>query len=281
MPNRQKGSVSPLIILAVIAAVAIGGYFFLNKGSTTGPSITTPVLTQRATEKDFESVTDDPVLKKHLASQVNKTAYRTKGTSPGSGLTTVTEVQVKGDGSINIRDIENDGPKEIKNMIMMGDTTYLKDYSDNKWWKQTVKSGEPEEEEMSDQPVDFKEEYSQPNLKFKSLGKEPCGNMTCFKYEQEFTEELQGKRIFWFDDNEYLLRKDQAGYGEFIATLEYTYDGINITEPSPTKDVPEGKSIYEYQNLNYAPSAQQNPQTQSTQFNEQDFNQQVEDNSLL
>lgn len=246
--SRETGAVSPLIIVAVIAVVAIGGYFLISqKGGLPTPSV--PTLTQRATEKDFEFI-EDPILRKHMVAQANKTSYRTKTVSSGSGLTTVNEVQIKGD-NFNTRDIESDRSKEIKHMITLSDTIYLKDYSDNKWWKQTIKYEEQkEEEEAFGEPVDFKEEYLKPNLNFKSLGKESCGphaeGLICFKYEQTLPEAPELKRIFWFDDKDYLLRKEQGGFGEFIATVEYSYDAINITAPTPTKDVPEGRSIYEY-----------------------------------
>lgn len=265
MPNN-KGAVSPLIIIVILAVVGIGGYFLMQKGGLPTPSA--PTLTQRATEKDFESITDDPTLRKHFASQANKTDYRTKSTSPGSGLTTVNEIQIKGD-SFNFGEIESDGAKEKKHMITIGDTIYLKDYSDDKWWKQTIKpEKQKEEKEKPEEPKDFKDEYSKPNLTFKTLGKEACGppagGLTCFKYEQLDPENPEVKRTFWFDDKDYLLRKEQGGFGEFIATVEYSYDGINITAPSPTKDVPEGKSIYEYSSgsdaMPVAPATNQIPQ---------------------
>lgn len=245
MPVNSKGAANVLIIVAIIAAVAIGGYFLMQKGSVSIPSVGGPSLNQRATEKDFDFI-QDPTLKKHFVAQANQTSYRSKSTSPGSGLTTVNEIQIKGD-SFNFREIESDGAKEKKHMITLGDTIYLKDYADNKWWQQTIKPEKQKEEKgEEEEPKDFKEEYSKPNLTYKSLGKEACGKLTCFKYEESDPKNPEVKRTFWFDDKEYLLRKEQGGFGEFIATVEYSYDGINIQAPSPTKDVPEGKSIYEY-----------------------------------
>lgn len=243
MPKSEAGAANVLIIVVIIAALAIGGYFLLSQKGGLPTSV--PTLTPRATEKDFDFI-QDPTLKKHFVAQANQTSYRSKSTSPGSGLTTVNEFQVKGE-SFNIRDIESDGTKEKKHMITIDDTIYLKDYSDNKWWKQTIKpEKQKEEKEAPEEPKDFKEEYSKPNLSFKALGKEACGNLTCFKYEQTIPETPDVKRIFWFDDKDYLLRKEQGGFGEFIVTIEYSYDGINIQAPSPTKDVPEGRNIYEY-----------------------------------
>lgn len=234
-----------LILVAIAAVVGIGYYVLAQQGLLSVPGVS---LTPRATEKDFAFI-EDATLRKHFVAQANKTDYRTKTVSPGLGLALTNEAQIRGE-SFKAREIENDGTKEIKHMITIDDTIYLKDYSDNKWWKQTIKPEEVTEEEKPEEPTDFKEEYSKPNISYKSLGKEACGpsaeGLTCFRYEQTLPENPEMKRIFWFDDKNYLLRKDQSGYGEFITTIEYSYDGINIQAPSPTKDVPEGKSIYEY-----------------------------------
>lgn len=259
MPISSKGAANVFVIIAIVAAVAVGGYFLMQKGGLPTPSGGGTTLTQRATEADFEFI-EDPTLRKHFVAQANQTTYRTKSTGSGSGLTIVNEVQIKGD-SFNTSEVQSDGNKEIKHTITIGDTIYLKDYSDKKWWKQEVKY-EPTKDEgvEKEEPVDFKEEYSKPNLEFKSLGKEACGNLTCFKYEQYDPENPEVKRTFWFDNKEYLLRKEQGGFGEFISTIEYTYDGINVQTPSPIKDVPEGRSIYEYSSGS-APTAPAIPST--------------------
>ncbi|MBI2034191.1 MAG: hypothetical protein HYT11_00465 [Candidatus Levybacteria bacterium] len=254
MPNRQRG-LAPLIILVVVGIVAAVGFFALKQsGGNLGLPGTS--LAPRATEKDFEFI-EDATLKKHFVAQANQTTYRSKTVSEGAGLTFVNEVQIKGE-DFNYRDVQYEpGDKEIKHSINIGDTVYVKDYSDGKWWKQAIKPQELTQEEKDSQPVDFKEEFAKPDLKFKSLGKEACGSLTCFKYEQT-SPSIPGTRIFWFDDQKYLLRKEEAGYGEFTSKVEYSYDGINIAAPSPTKDVPEGKSIYDYQNQT-APSDKTTP----------------------
>ena len=245
MNKNQKGVAPALIVIGVVAVIAIVGYLLYSQGKLSFlPSL--PGVT-RVTEKDFEFI-EDATLRKHMVAQANKTSYRTKTYSDGADLYFTSEVQIKGE-EFNTRDIEAtpDG-KETKHKIVIGNTTYVKDYSDNKWWKQTITPEELPEEETQDEPIDYKEEYSQPDLKFKALGKEPCGNLTCFKYEQLSggPEGMAFKRIFWFDDRQYLLRKDQITVGEFTNSIDYTYDGINITPPSPTKDVPDGTSIYDY-----------------------------------
>ena len=235
MSNHQRGIV-PLILLAVVGIAAVAGFFLLKQGGIDLPGINP--LVPRATEKDFEFI-EDANVRKNFVAQANQTSYRTRTVSDAAGLTFVNEVQIKGE-SFNYRDIEYEpGDKEIKHTINIGDTVYTKDYTDNKWWKQTIKPEELTQEEKDQEPIDFKEEFSQPDLKFKALGKEACGNLTCFKYEQT-SPSIPGTRTFWFDDQKYLLRKEEASYGEFTTRTEYSYDNVNITAPSPTKDVPAG-----------------------------------------
>ncbi len=241
-----------ILIVGIIAAVAVVGYLLYSQGILSFIIPSFPGVVQRATEKDFEFI-EDANVRKHMVAQANKTNYRTKTYSDAAGLTFIMEVQIEGE-NFNTRDTENtpDG-SESRHKVQIGNTTYIKDYSDNKWWKQTIAPEElPEEESNNIKPVDFKEEYSKPDLKFKDLGKEDCPSaslrLTCFKYEQLTggPEKMAYKRIFWFDDREYLLRKDQITVGEFTNSIEYSYDNIKIVAPSPTKDVPEGKSIYDY-----------------------------------
>lgn len=265
---NSKGSVSPLIIAAVLAVVAIGYYVLAQQGSLPVPGIS---LTPRATEKDFAFI-EDATLRKHFVAQANQTTYRTKSYSTGADLNFVTEVQIRGE-NFNTRDIEYDhSGKETKHKVALGDTAYVKDYADGKWWKQTFTPEEATtEEEETKQPTDFKEEYTKQGPTYKALGKEPCGNLMCFKYQEQDTEKggLGLLRTFWFDDRKYLLRKEESTAGEFSVQVEYSYDGINITTPSPTKDVPKGKSIYDY--YYQAPSNSQVPSAQEIKKIQQQF----------
>ncbi len=103
----------------------------------------------------------------------------------------------------------------------------------------------PESEEKF-KPMDLKEEYTKSNVTYKKLGEEACGGLTCYKYEEKQGSGDQSTRTFWFDTKELLLRKETNGYGEFKSTEEYSYDNLSVSAPSPTKEVPEGKSIYDY-----------------------------------
>src|SRR3972149_7234394 len=233
---------APIVIIVIVAVLAVGGFLLYKSGKISIPGVAQMGL--RGTEKDFDNISD-PILRKHFVSQKNVNAVRTVSQSSGKGTKDTTEYQLKGD-KFFYRMMEEDGSKETSHMIMIGDTTYLKDYADNKWWKQTSKPEEVPEGQEPPKPEDLKDELVQedPAL-YKSLGTEACGDLNCYKYEQTF-KDSPGTRTFWFDDKKFLLRKETSGYGEFTNTIEYAYDGINISAPSPTKDVPEGRNIYEY-----------------------------------
>ena len=238
--SKPRG-IAPIIIVVILAVLAAGGFLLYKSGNLAIPGLTQ--IAMRVTEKDFPNISD-PILRKHFVAQTNVNAVRSVTVSSGKGTKDTTEYQTKGD-TFYWRMKEEDGTKEISHTIIIGDTTYIKDYSDGKWWKQTTK---PEEtEDIEETPEDLQEGFAleDPSL-YKNLGTEACGNLTCHKYEQTF-KDFPGARTFWFDTKKFLLRKEQSAYGEFSTTIEYSYDGINITAPSPTKDVPEGKSIYDYQ----------------------------------
>ena len=253
----QRGfAVIGIVVILVIAVAAIAGFILLNQNQSGqgATGVNAPgTITQKATEADFSFI-EDPTLRKHFVTQANVAGYRTTGSSPASGLKQTSEAQIRGD-EWSRREVEENAGVEVKNMITIGDTIYLKDYSDNTWWKQVMKFEDlPEtddEEDVYTEPKDFKEEYSNPQISYDSLAEEACGKLTCFKYQQYFSKDPEFKRAFWFDDQDYLLRKEQGGFGEFITTIEYSYDAINIQAPSPTKEVPAGKSIYDYMSEGY------------------------------
>lgn len=225
-----------------MAILGLGGFFLYKSGKLPVPGLSGVAM--RATEADFANI-EDPTLRKHFVAQANVNSFRTVSESSGKGTKDTSEYQLKGD-SFSYWMKSEDGGKEVSQVVVIGEATYVKDYSDETWWKQTAKAEETPQEETPVTPEDLKEAYMKedPAL-YKGLGQEACGDLTCYKYEQTY-KDSPGTRTFWFDTKKYLLRKQVSGYGEFSSTVEYSYDGVSISAPSPTKDVPEGKNIYEY-----------------------------------
>lgn len=271
MAKRQVAGLPPvLIILIVLAVVGGGGYFLIQSGKLPGPASSLPgasLFVPKATEKDFAFI-EDPLIRKHFAAQANVTAFRSRSHDliGQEGSFNVFEVQMRGNDAA-FYNWREDAGKKGGELISIGDTTYVKDYKDGAWWKQTVKPEEKpkNEDEGEREPQNFADEYKEDQeLTYKKLGEESCGKLTCYKYEEVDPQNPEAKRIFWFDTQKLLLRKEESGFGEWRASVTYEYDSINIRAPSPTKDVPEGRNIYEYMGTgapvnipNYSPAGDQ------------------------
>jgi len=255
--KKYYGKFSPLLIIVLVVVVAIlggVGYFLFGKGGTGGSPLGSKggsMMTQKAKESDFAYI-DDELLRKHMAAQANATKFKVISKSSGYGGSTTMIYDMDGD-TVKYRTTSS-GEGMESDMIVIEDTTYIKDFKDGKWWKQTQKPGEVNDEIESKMEEyvanDAEEEEAEfVKTKYNNLGKEACGDLTCYKYEQldpNDGTESAGKRLFWFDTDDYLLRKDLSEYGEFSSESEYFYEDVSVEKPSPTKDVPEGKNIYEY-----------------------------------
>lgn len=241
MIKNQEGFI-PLVILigVVVAATIFGGGIFLSKQTLdTSPLQTVSVIT----EKNFENISD-PLLRKHFVAWVNQKAYRIKSTSSQKKGSTIFDI-VKND-PFYYRSIENDGTRDISETISFENTIYIKDYSDSYWWMQKMRLSNDEQNSNIKDGVSTDEFIARIlSSSFQSLSIQPCENLTCYTYEQTDQADPQSKRVFLFDDKQFLLRKEELLFGEFKTTNEYSYPSFTIYPPSLTKDVPNGKSIYE------------------------------------
>lgn len=249
------GKISPVLIVVIVVAVlavAGAGYFLFGKsGSPLGSKIGSKgssMMMQKVTEDDFAYV-EDELLRKHFAAQANASGFKVETQSSGMSGTATSWYVLEGD-SFKYR-MQQAGDGMQSDMIMISDTTYIKDFTDNKWWKQKSEPTAEDDQvasQIEEYTIDPEEEQTQyAQMQYKNLGEETCGDLTCHKYEEtDPNTSDSGIRTFWFDTEDYLLRKEVAEYGEFSSTNLYSYDDISVDEPSPTKDVPEGRSIYEY-----------------------------------
>ncbi len=259
---KKSGGCGPLVLvlLLVLGVLAAGGYVVLTKFASGGGAmgllagkvseLTGTALVPLISESELADI-EDPLIRKHLVKQFSQRAYRVTGTSSGIGNgKTVTETDFRSLTDFRMHMLQVMDGKEVSDIIIIGDTTYVKDYKDGAWWMQKQKDQKDKTTELVEDPERFtpesmkEEALKKTKVTYKSLGQEACGTLTCHKYE-EIGGEDSGKRTFWFDTKDLLLRREEGGFGEFTSTTEYSYDDISIKAPSPTKQVPEGKSIYE------------------------------------
>ena len=205
--------------------------------------------TSLLTDADLAKITD-PLVRKNLVAQANVHAFRTVSSSNQKDMpSTTTDVQIDGT-SVGMHTTTSIMGK-TQEMIIIGDTTYVKDPTDNTWWKQvnTTTATEKPGTSMKVPSLDeIKQEYTskQDNTVFKALGTEACGSLTCYKYSETDNGDAASTRTFWFDNQQFLTRKDETAHGSVTITNTYSYDNISVTAPSPTKDVPAGHNAFEY-----------------------------------
>lgn len=255
----------PVAVLLIVTLLAVvGGYgtytFVLSKKSSTSQTVADIVtnklgnaIAKKLSEGDFTNISD-PLIRKHFAAQFSVPASRITSTSDGMGASssTIMEMQL-GDGTnYGVHMTQVQGGKTALETITIGEKMYVKDLKDGKWWVQNEKptvtkapvknSEEPEKYN----PVVLKEKALQKTeTNYRKLGEEKCGSLQCYKYEEKSSESDSPTRTFWFDNKDYLLRKEQNGYGEFTSESEYSYDNVSVKAPSNTKEVPDGKDINE------------------------------------
>jgi hypothetical protein len=257
MPNSSKGfatimrtergfaPVIAIVAVVVVLALAGGGFFALGKmGKTSGlPGVGgVPSLTGLTLNPNCEY--NDPELCKFMNNWKEQKNYTVKSLSADKEGKVESLMELAGDNLFHQMMTQNG--KEMFNMIVIKDITYTKDLSDNKWWKQ--KAEKPKEldnetvfqvEEKSETGKEIKDQTT-----YKSLGKEGCGKLQCFKYEVINPDNKEGTEYLWFDDKEYLLRKVRnEGKDGSYSESEYSYDKVSISEPSPIKEAAQGQLI--------------------------------------
>lgn len=233
--TNQRGF-SKVVLLAIIAgALVVGGgaYYLLTKDKDNSDS---SVNTNLTADSACSQYLDDDDFCKYASNVAVKRNYKvtaTTTTNEASTSTMIIETDDKGNNSSKITTGDN-----VIQSVTFNNTYYMLDTSDNTWIKYPTAQTNPLEETEID--FDFAEEESKPaesRIQYKSLGKEACGDLTCFKYQMVDPSSSDSEILIWFDDQDYLTRKMTTKTTEGTMEMIYSYEPINITEPSPVKDL--------------------------------------------
>src|SRR6185503_19808218 len=73
-------------------------------------------------------------------------------------------------------------------------------------------------------------------ISYKSLGKEACGKLTCFKYQVFDKTQTASSQFVWFDTKDYRMQRYQMSDGKDTTDMTITYQTVKITQPSPVQD---------------------------------------------
>lgn len=233
LTHKQSGLAPIAIIIAVVlVAAAAGGYFLLNKGGGAIPGLPGGIGLNPNCKYN------DPDLCKFINNFKITNSYAAKSTTTdNSGAKTESNFESVGSDKTHI--VFSEAGKETFNVITIGDTTYTKDFSDNKWWKQVKPkaSKQPETQATNIKDEITKTEAPEDKTTYKKVGMEACGSRQCFKYEVIDPTITDSTDFLWFDNSEYLLRRERNESKDGSATdTEMNYTGVSINAPTPTKD---------------------------------------------
>ena len=236
------------IIVVVIGAVGFAAYRVTNKDSKPTSSLTSQEI--KEIEDECKKEIDDKDFCKFASSFSGAENYTTIMETSGANGSSKTTLKTDGDNSSMVT--ESDGTIAAE-YITIGNTSYMKDLTDNQWTKYTSETSVTEDVK-EDIDIDFDESDvpEAERTEYKKLGKEACGKFTCFKYQILDKTDTENEQFIWFDDDDYLLRKWTFSGGEGTTTASFSYDKVSISAPSPVKEATspmDGPSEEELQRL--------------------------------
>lgn len=235
--KSEAGKISGKALVGIAVAVLLVGcgvFFFTQSTNSTSSPLAGIVKAPLNPKCEL----NDPELCKFINNWPNVKSYTIiSTTNDATGVKSESIFEIAGDNKSHIL-MKADG-KDSYETITIDKTTYTKDYTDNKWWKQTYEPEKVDEfvkETMKETTFDDTKAVEDKTT-YKSLGKEACGDLQCFKYQIVYAEDTGTTDLMWFDDKDYLMRKQSTKDSEGNTSESiYTYGSIAISEPSPIKE---------------------------------------------
>jgi Tfp pilus assembly protein PilX len=221
-----------IIIFAVLGLIGFAGYKVVSgkDGEKAADSIARKAAEAACTETDKN-------ICKFQSSWKEQKYYTLKSKTTADGQTSESTYQAEGDKRFHMT-LSGEMAYEI---IVIDNDTYTK-AANGTWWKQTNK---PEEASKYAQDFDFDDNDSDSSSEepkntttYKNLGKEACGNLTCFKYQVVDSSAPNDKEYIWFDTKDYQLRRTLSESSDgTVSDSTFSYEKISIKVPSPVKEL--------------------------------------------
>jgi outer membrane lipoprotein-sorting protein len=230
-----------VIIVVVVGVIGLVGWRVMSAQSdkSTGSkssSVSNIVTDSAALAACLKEVNDKNLCKFASSYKLDGVSYHAKFTTTGSDGTSTSEMDV--DGKNNTSMTSSQDGKEAVASISLNNTTYIKDETSGTWLKYPPadNSAPKTDNPTSDVKVDTNDITEKNTVTYKSLGKEACDNLTCYKYQVIDSTHPNDQQFIWFDTKDYRMQhwynKDDQGTTDMVIT----YKSVNIKAPSPVKD---------------------------------------------
>ena len=231
-PKNQRGLAHiALAAIIVVIATAIGVAAWRisasNKTSTGGNKPVTNKAVQSACLKEI----NDANLCKFAANFTLNTPYKAVATVTGSSSDGTMTILTDGKGNTSLS--SNAGGQQLDS-ITLDNSTYIKDASSGTWMKYTSSASTDSSNPANNLKISTSDLTNGGTISYKALGKEACGSLTCFKYQQIDKSNTTATQYVWFDDQNYQLQRFSYSDPTTGTTdMTFTYQAVNITAPSP------------------------------------------------
>lgn len=232
-----------VVVVAVLGVIGFAGYTVSKKdksgtknSATAGSGSSSNVVADKQVEDSCNSEFHDKDLCK-FASKFNldKVSYSAVMNSTGAEGNATINMEVDSKG--NSKMVTTQDGQEIMSTVYLDRVSYIKNAGESVWTKYGGGADQNDEkptDEIKFTASDLKGENN--TLSYKSLGKEACGSLTCFKYQVVDSSQPSAQQYLWFDTKDYMMQRWSIKDSNGTMDMKLTYKAVNITAPSPVKD---------------------------------------------
>ncbi|PJE65430.1 hypothetical protein COU91_01650 [Candidatus Saccharibacteria bacterium CG10_big_fil_rev_8_21_14_0_10_47_8] len=240
--NEQQG-IAHLLLIVLIAVVVAGIGFAAwrvssNKKASNGTSSATTAVADKTVQDACNKQLNDKDFCKFASNyKLTGVSYHSVITTVASGKTSTISMDV--DGKDNSSMVTSGAGKETAAFISLNKATYMKDESSGSWLKYPAAdstTAPKETDPSSDIKIDSSNLTENNTISYKSLGKEACGKLTCFKYQVVDSQNPGTTQYIWFDTKDYMMQRWSSKDANGSTDMTFTYKSVTIKEPSPVTD---------------------------------------------
>lgn len=232
-----------LLVVLVVGGISFAGWRVSQQKNGTKNAETT-ATNDRAAEDACNKVFKDKDLCKFTGNYaIDKLSYKLTLNSSGDEGATTTIMLNDGKGNSQVTS-QTDG--QTTEFITLNNVSFMKDPADGQWWKFAANNSAAPKQENPVSDVKFNtmvDEAASTKVSYKKLGKEKCGNLTCFKYQMVLSDQSNDIYYVWFDDKDYRMQHSYTKDAQGTSDMVFEYTTVKISQPSPVKDFPASAGV--------------------------------------
>lgn len=231
---KNQTGLAHLMVAGIIVVVAAVIGIAVWRIGTSGSGVPKPHTDKQVQSACLKEIGDNNLCK--FAANFNlNTPYKATATMTGSGSDGIMTILTDGMGNTSL---STSAGGQTLDTITIGNTTYIKDTASGTWVKYPSSSNSADGSNPADNlKINTSDLTGGGTITYKALGKEACGSLTCYKYQQIDKNNTGATQYIWFDDHNYQLQRfSYAEPSTGTTDMSFSYQKVTITAPSPATD---------------------------------------------